>query len=692
MVLPPWREVDLNTGRQSLLDLVTERQGLLISGLDLEASVLSVLASPSILVPPVDALNRVSKGSAGQAAELLELQYPVTMAVASLADAFDFCETHGWRAWAKGERYEAVPVTHPGALAHALDRITKTWGGTPLLQADVAGAEESICFAAHDGRLLGACAMRKTSMTPEGKTWSGRVTELSEADEKSLRTFVAETRWTGGGELELVREARTDERFLIDLNPRFPAWVHGATLAGFNLPARLVAAASGSTAPTESSSGNPEFVRVVLELPAVHSYPVQGFGMPSQLAAGLKGHPSGMPDLSRAVSGERPPARSSTVASHHPAVDELQTLAMADLMTPVRLALPRVVEQRLAQLNNLRLQIAASSGLPVTCAYSIKTDPSPDILSAMHASGLKAEAISMAEVQRALGAGFTPSDIVLNGPGKWWPRPVDSRLALRALFADSTSDLKRCLRVSADGDLQPNLVGLRVAAPKVTSRFGIRLHDRRQFASTASLLAASHLESFGAHMHVAASAIGFTEWLANARFAIDLAAMLADTVGIPVKAFDFGGGWPAAMTRFDTPALRETWTEAAGYARSKLPDLEEVLFEPGKALVQPAQLLLTRVLELRDSPDDDLAAVVDASVADLADLTRVARTVVAFDDQYQTWNVLPDGDDLIYGRICMEHDILRRGVAIPDTAEPGTLLAFLDAGAYESSMAYAFGS
>jgi hypothetical protein len=83
--------------------------------------------------------------------------------------------------------------------------------------------------------------MRKREITEEGKTWAGDISEVDEAFLTPLRRIVRELNWTGGGELEMVRDA--DGRlWLLEWNPRFPAWVHGATIAGVNLPALLVEA------------------------------------------------------------------------------------------------------------------------------------------------------------------------------------------------------------------------------------------------------------------------------------------------------------------------------------------------------------------------------------------------------------------------------------------------------------------
>ncbi|HQM70642.1 MAG TPA: ATP-grasp domain-containing protein, partial [Bacteroidales bacterium] len=51
-------------------------------------------------------------------------------------------------------------------------------------------------------------------------------------------------RWRGGMELELIR-SDDDEFYLIEINPRIPAWVYLAVGAGQNLPEAMVKLALG---------------------------------------------------------------------------------------------------------------------------------------------------------------------------------------------------------------------------------------------------------------------------------------------------------------------------------------------------------------------------------------------------------------------------------------------------------------
>ncbi len=58
------------------------------------------------------------------------------------------------------------------------------------------------------------------------------------------RRIIKATKWRGGMELELVKSHK-NELFIIEINPRIPAWVYLAVGAGQNLPEALVKLALG---------------------------------------------------------------------------------------------------------------------------------------------------------------------------------------------------------------------------------------------------------------------------------------------------------------------------------------------------------------------------------------------------------------------------------------------------------------
>ena len=77
--------------------------------------------------------------------------------------------------------------------------------------------------------------------------------------------FVRATSWRGPFELE-VMVAGDGTHYVIEINPRFPAWVYLAAAAGVNLPARAIELATGAAAAAASDYAvGKMFVRISLD-------------------------------------------------------------------------------------------------------------------------------------------------------------------------------------------------------------------------------------------------------------------------------------------------------------------------------------------------------------------------------------------------------------------------------------------
>lgn len=144
----------------------------------------------------------------------------------------------------KGKFYDATIVYSIEQATAAFNKIAAKWGLPIIVQEFILGQEVNVT-AIGDGKgtLIGAVPMRKQYITDKGKAWSG----ISIDDEelmKMTQKLIKSTKWKGGMELEIVR---TDEGkyYLIEINPRFPAWVYLAVGCGQNHPEALVKMALG---------------------------------------------------------------------------------------------------------------------------------------------------------------------------------------------------------------------------------------------------------------------------------------------------------------------------------------------------------------------------------------------------------------------------------------------------------------
>ena len=132
----------------------------------------------------------------------------------------------------------------------AFDKLAGRWGMPLLAQGFIKGEEyDVIALGDGDGGVHGAVAMRKTIVTRLGKAWGAMTIHDDELIDVAAR-LIGALAWRGGCEVEMLRGAADGKLYLIEINPRFPAWVYLATVAGVNLPLALVRLARGE-APSE---------------------------------------------------------------------------------------------------------------------------------------------------------------------------------------------------------------------------------------------------------------------------------------------------------------------------------------------------------------------------------------------------------------------------------------------------------
>ena len=142
----------------------------------------------------------------------------------------------GWRLWVKGVYHEAYAALSFDDVMRQIERLQQHWKTSDIfIQAHVPGLERAYTFAAYQGRLLGVVEVEKRWLTAQGKTWAASISEVPQDARETVQATVSKLGWTGGGEIEFIR-GTDNQDWLIDFNPRFPAYIHGVSLCGVNLP------------------------------------------------------------------------------------------------------------------------------------------------------------------------------------------------------------------------------------------------------------------------------------------------------------------------------------------------------------------------------------------------------------------------------------------------------------------------
>ncbi|MBI2957265.1 MAG: hypothetical protein HYY32_00330, partial [Chloroflexi bacterium] len=650
----PWNELELDLYKVQIASEL-EQGSLWISCLDLEAQWLSSAFPdhPGMLVPPASAFEGIAKPGI-RASRVLPLEVPAyAVADRPLWDLYAFCRRHGWPVWCKGPYHEAILTWNWQTTAAALEHLKDKWAvRNPALQEHIKGSEESIVFCAYQGKVLGCVYMQKRVQTAEGKTWAGVIRALDDNLREGLDRAVEATNWTGGGELELIRDDQGN-RYIMDWNPRFPAYIYGATLAGHNLPAML-AEAAGAGRPLASPCYSGEFARIVMEVPVRSQYPLPPPSPQDTVGKGFSAkHPSGMVLLARQLSGRK--KRRDGLEGPAPrlpasVLEDLSGIDREELATPARVFLPRTAHEAFSRVKE-SVSAVSVPRVRMRVAYSVKTNPHPEMMRLALEAGFLAEAITGSEVQHALACGFSPQRIVLNGPAQGWPAAAGAISPLFAVFADSLERLA-AFRGSKNG---ARYLGVRLRPATAASRFGANLAEFVDFHHLLAKLRDMGSEGLGIHFHIQSDVIGVRPWEEAFDAFLNWGRTLQELSGLPVRCVDVGGGWfPDDFTEELAPQLQDL------VARSKrvLPDLESFLLEPGKALAQPCWALITRVLEVRRpfAEDGHVDAVVDGAISDLPLAQAYPHRLYFLRDG--TITALASGGDRVLGRNCMEFDQL----------------------------------
>jgi carbamoyl-phosphate synthase large subunit len=178
---------------------------------------------------------------------------PRTVALHS-ADEIDRAAADiGMPAYVKGAHCDAQRVTNLPALRMAFAELSAQWGTPVLLQEALTGEEYNVVgLGDGDGRILGACAIRKTLRSRAGKGFAGIVIDDPVLTHIAT-SLIATLKWDGPFELEFLLPHGTDEYRLLEINPRFPAWVDFPAQLGCNLPAALLDLMRSGTVPAPAA-------------------------------------------------------------------------------------------------------------------------------------------------------------------------------------------------------------------------------------------------------------------------------------------------------------------------------------------------------------------------------------------------------------------------------------------------------
>lgn len=192
------------------------------------------------LLPTPEQLRLRNKDRLPELARHAGIQCPEIKAVTH-SGFFHQCQEEGWSypMVVKGLFYGAHIVHNADQAADAFREIAAQWGYPVLVQRLVEGEEYNLTAVCDgSGQMLGEVMMKKMAVTDKGKAWSG-VSIFDQTLYDASAALIRAINWRGPLEVEVMRD-NTGHYQLIEINPRFPAWIYLSAGVGRNLPLILL--------------------------------------------------------------------------------------------------------------------------------------------------------------------------------------------------------------------------------------------------------------------------------------------------------------------------------------------------------------------------------------------------------------------------------------------------------------------
>jgi diaminopimelate decarboxylase len=327
--------------------------------------------------------------------------------------------------------------------------------------------------------------------------------------------------------------------------------------------------------------------------------------------------------------------------------------------------------------------------------YAVKANSNLAVIRLFADEGLGADTVSGGEIARALKAGVPPQRIVYAGIAK---TDDEIRFALATgilqFNVESTQELRRlgelasamglsapvALRVNPDVDAGTHE---KISTGRRHDKFGVPYDEAPAVYDLAASLPG--IVPVGVHLHIGSQIGRLEPFEAAYRRAVELFTSLRGR-GIPLRRLDLGGGF--GVRYLDEPRLE---AEAlAGLVRRVAAGVDcELLFEPGRALVAEAGVIVSSVIYLKEAGGRRFLVLDSGMHVLIRPAMYGAHHPVVPVREPRRDEPLTAMD--VVGPICESSDVLGRDRLLPEL-KAGDLVAITGAGAYGAVMASAYNS
>lgn len=367
-------------------------------------------------------------------------------------------------------------------------------------------------------------------------------------------------------------------------------------------------------------------------------------------------------------------------------------VALADIAA--EFGTPTYVYSRATIERHYKAFAEAAPSRDLLVCYAVKANSNIALLNLLARLGSGFDIVSEGELRRVLQAGGDAKKVVFSGVGKSVTEiEFALQTGIKCFNVESIPELERIqqvasrlniiapisIRVNPDIDAKTHPY---ISTGLKANKFGIDINDALAMYQQAD--AASHLKVCGVDCHIGSQLTETQPFLDALDKLLALIDKLA-AVGIHLSHIDIGGG-------LGVPYDGETPPHPAEYAAKVVEKLAaypqlSLIFEPGRAIMANAGVLLTKVEYLKPGQEKHFA-IVDAAMNDLIRpaLYSAWQSIIAVQQKTNVPAVTYD----VVGPVCETGDFLGKDRAL--AVEPGDLLVVRSAGAYGFTMSSNYNS
>lgn len=326
-------------------------------------------------------------------------------------------------------------------------------------------------------------------------------------------------------------------------------------------------------------------------------------------------------------------------------------------------------------------------------AYSVKANGNLSVLRLLAGLGAGADIVSGGELFRARLAGVPADRIVFSGVGKTvtelaaaldagiYSFNVESEGELRSLAElAQTLGTRAPVALRVNPDVETRTPHHYTSTGHKTTKFGVPYADAHRLYRLAASLPG--IEVRGVDVHIGSQIVDVEPYQQSVERILELVAALR-AEGIALEFLDIGGGFGIS---YDEEASPDARAFADVLKPLIAPTGLRLLLEPGRFIVGPAGILLTRVVYVKEMGGKTFV-ITDAGMNDLLRPSHYASY-----HGVEPVELHPGRSERVVdvvGPICESGDFLAldRPMEMP---EPGELLAIRTTGAYGFSMASSY--